>query len=103
MGEQRTRKHLGTNAFCMALALLYHTATPIPRPLHPSLLQQGCVLLEAGMTSAGAGALMNLLVQETHLPVGLLRKKLPHTQVIQTPLPGHCSTVCPTKPKSKNH
>lgn len=46
---------------------------------------------------------MNLVVQESHPPMGLLRKKLPHTQITQTPFPGHCTTTCPTKPKSKNH
>lgn len=87
----------------MAPALLYHTATPIPGSSIPVCYSRDVYCGKLGVTLAGAGAHMNLPVQETHLPVGLLRKKLPHTQVIQTPLPGHCSTTCPTKSKYKNH
>lgn len=87
----------------MALALLYHTATPFPGSSIPACCSRDVYCWKLGVTSAGVGAHMNWLVQETHPPVGLLRKRLPHTQVIQTPLPDHCSTTCPTKPKHKRH
>lgn len=50
---------------------------------------------------------MNLLIQEIHLPVGLVRRKAPRNRVIQQRHAAHlsarrCSTTSPPKARSEN-